>query len=109
MGITKVALGTPYDENLTMQGKQNLQSYGIEVVNFDWLRNVRKRLADERSVPSYVIFGDNTLRHMARVYPTTLAALRFLEGISEKKQSEFGDAFVAEVATHLKTYPKVRF
>jgi maleate cis-trans isomerase len=41
MGITKVALGTPYDENLTMQGKQNLESYGIEVVNFDWLRNVR--------------------------------------------------------------------
>jgi ATP-dependent DNA helicase RecQ len=78
-------------------------------VLFDRLRKVRKRLADERSVPSYVIFGDNTLRHMARVYPTTMAELRFLEGISEKKQSEFGDAFVAEVATHLKTYPKVRF
>ena len=24
-----------------MQGKQNLESHGIEVVNFNWLRNVR--------------------------------------------------------------------
>ena len=41
LGIKKIALGTPYDENLTRQGKQNLESYGIEVVNFNWLRNVR--------------------------------------------------------------------
>ena len=41
LGIKKVALGTPYDEKLTLEGKQNLESYGIEVVSVDWLRNVR--------------------------------------------------------------------
>jgi len=61
LGIKKVALGTPYDENLTLQGKKNLESYGIEVVNFDWLRNVRSifeeppnrayRLGKEVNVP----------------------------------------------------------
>ena len=61
LGIKKVALGTPYDQNLTLQGKQNLESYGIEVVNFDWLRNVRSifeeppnrayRLGKEVNVP----------------------------------------------------------
>ncbi len=76
---------------------------------FDRLRRLRKKLADERAVPAYVIFGDNTLRHMAREYPTKVADLRFIEGISERKQSEFGDAIVAEVASYLKTYPKVKF
>ena len=76
---------------------------------FDRLRKLRKKLADERAVPAYVIFGDNTLRHMAREYPTKVADLRFIEGISERKQSEFGDAFVAEVGNYLKTYPKVKF
>lgn len=76
---------------------------------FDRLRKVRKRLADERGIPAYAIFGDNTLRHMAREYPVTVSALRFLEGISEKKQSEFGGFFASEVREHLKTFPKVRF
>jgi ATP-dependent DNA helicase RecQ len=76
---------------------------------FDRLRKLRKKLADERAVPAYVIFGDNTLRHMAREYPTKVADLRFIEGISERKQSEFGDTFVAEVNNYLKTYPKVKF
>jgi ATP-dependent DNA helicase RecQ len=76
---------------------------------FDRLRKVRKRLADERGIPAYAIFGDNTLRHMAREYPVTVSALRFLQGISEKKQSEFGGFFASEVREHLKTFPKVRF
>jgi maleate cis-trans isomerase len=41
LGVKRVALGTPYDEKLTLQAKENLESYGREVVSFDWLRNVR--------------------------------------------------------------------
>lgn len=41
LGVTRVALGTPYDEKLTLQGKENLESHGREVVSFDWLRDVR--------------------------------------------------------------------
>jgi maleate isomerase len=41
LGVKRVALGTPYDEKLTLQAKENLESCGREVVSFDWLRNVR--------------------------------------------------------------------
>ena len=41
LAVKRVALGTPYDENLTRQAKENLESYEREVVSFDWLRNVR--------------------------------------------------------------------
>ncbi|MGZ8919547.1 MAG: DNA helicase RecQ, partial [Limisphaerales bacterium] len=40
-------------------------------VLFERLRELRKKLADERNVPAYIVFSDVTLRHMAREYPTT--------------------------------------
>ena len=76
---------------------------------FDRLRKLRKRLADERSVPAYVIFGDTTLRQMAREYPTHIDALRMVGGMGEKKLIEFGETFTSEVAAYLQTYPKVDF
>jgi len=76
---------------------------------FDRLRKLRKRLADARGVPAYVIFGDNTLRLMARDYPENLDALRGISGIGDKKLAEFGEEFVSEIAGYLTTYPKVKF
>jgi len=76
---------------------------------FDRLRKLRKRLADERGVPAYVIFGDNTLRQMAREYPTHIDDLRVIGGMGEKKLAEFGNIFTNEVAAYLQTYPKVDF
>ena len=36
---------------------------------FEELRVLRRRLAEERNVPPYVVFGDVPLRHMAAAYP----------------------------------------
>ncbi len=76
---------------------------------FDRLRKLRKRLADERGVPAYVVLGDGALRQMARDYPVETGSLRGITGIGEKKLAEFGAVFVAEIAAYLATYPKVAF
>jgi ATP-dependent DNA helicase RecQ len=76
---------------------------------FDRLRRLRKRLADERGVPAYVILGDTALRQMAREYPVRVSDLQGVGGIGEKKLAEFGDAFTREIAAYLETYPKVDF
>jgi len=76
---------------------------------FDRLRKLRKRLADERGVPAYVVLGDAALRQMARAYPRQPDALRGITGIGEKKLAEFGAAFVSEIAAYLETYPKILF
>jgi ATP-dependent DNA helicase RecQ len=76
---------------------------------FGRLRAVRKRLADERGVPAYVIFGDATLREMARRYPATKEALAEIFGVGQRKLQEFGDAFAAEIAAHLRVHPRVEF
>jgi len=76
---------------------------------FDQLRKLRKRLADERGVPAYVILGDTTLRQMAREYPVSLAALEGITGMGEKKRAEFGAPFTLEIVKYLQVYPRVSF
>ena len=76
---------------------------------FAYLRNLRKKLADERGVPAYIIFGDATLRQMARDYPTKIEELEGITGVGEKKRAEFGAAFTEAIAKFLETNPRLRF
>ena len=76
---------------------------------FARLRELRKGLADERKVPAYVIFGDATLRQLAREYPETESALEGIFGMGEKKRAEFGVTFTTFIAEFLKTNPKQVF
>ncbi len=71
---------------------------GVDRDLFERLRGVRKALAAERGVPPYVIFHDTTLRAMARERPTTLAALRGVYGVGERKAADFGEAFLEVIA-----------
>ncbi|HEY5812178.1 MAG TPA: HRDC domain-containing protein, partial [Terrimicrobiaceae bacterium] len=76
---------------------------------FTRLRELRKELADQRGVPAYVIFGDATLREMARRYPTTETSMREIFGVGERKLQEFGTIFATAIARHLEAYPRVEF
>lgn len=76
---------------------------------FERLRQLRKRNADERDVPAYVIFSDVALRLMARQYPQTQREFSQISGVGEKKLTEFGAAFLAEISSYLSTYPKQEF
>ncbi|MDI1250753.1 MAG: DNA helicase RecQ [Lacunisphaera sp.] len=76
---------------------------------FERLRTLRKRLADERKVPAYIVFGDTTLRQMAREYPTKVGAMEGISGLGEKKRAEFGELFAAAIAEFLETNPRITF
>jgi ATP-dependent DNA helicase RecQ len=76
---------------------------------FARLRELRKRLADERDVPAYIIFSDVALRQMARNYPANEREFARISGVGEKKLHEFGASFLREIASHLKTNPRQIF
>ena len=67
---------------------------------FDRLRAVRLRLARARGVPPYVIFHDTTLRELARLKPTSVAALSGVYGIGARKAQQMGEEFVDEIRTY---------
>ena len=75
-------------------------------VLFERLRELRKRLADERDVPAYIIFSDVALRQMARNYPKSERDFARISGVGEKKLREYGEVFLNEIALHLATNPR---
>jgi ATP-dependent DNA helicase RecQ len=67
---------------------------GVDAGLFEALRALRRQLAEERQVPSYVVFSDATLREMARARPSTPERLRQVYGVGEAKLATFGEQFL---------------
>jgi ATP-dependent DNA helicase RecQ len=65
---------------------------------FERLRELRKRLADARGVPAYVVFSDKTLRAMAAARPATPGQLLAVSGVGPMKMERYGDTFLEEIA-----------
>ena len=59
------------------------------------LREARRTLAAESSVPPYVIFHDSTLREIAAARPANLADLSRIQGVGETKLKRYGEAMLA--------------
>ncbi|KAA1260276.1 ATP-dependent DNA helicase RecQ [Rubripirellula obstinata] len=67
---------------------------GVDRGLFDEIRGHRSELASARNVPAYVIFGDASLRDMARRRPDNADAFLKIRGVGEQKAKDFGEAFV---------------
>ncbi len=76
---------------------------------FERLRDLRRRLADERNVPAYIIFSDVSLREMARSYPTSTDEFRRIPGVGEQKLHNFAEPFLSEIRSHLDANPRRTF
>ena len=75
-------------------------------VLFERLRALRRKLADDRKVPAYIIFSDVSLREMARDYPTNSSEFRRIPGVGEQKLKDFGKAFLSEIKSHSAANPR---
>jgi ATP-dependent DNA helicase RecQ len=64
---------------------------------FERLRALRKRIADERGIPAYVVFGDRSLREMAVQRPQSLEDLLDIHGVGERKIASYGEEFLAQI------------
>ncbi|MGF1656125.1 MAG: DNA helicase RecQ [Verrucomicrobiales bacterium] len=76
---------------------------------FQSLRTVRSSLAKERGVPPFVIFGDVSLRQMARNYPTDRESFGAISGVGIRKLEDFAEPFLAVIQDHLKEHGRKTF
>lgn len=76
---------------------------------FEQLRELRRKLADERDVPAYIIFSDVALREMARSYPVNEREFSRISGVGKQKLEEFAATFIREIEEYLKSNPKQIF
>ncbi|WPC06721.1 DNA helicase RecQ [Pseudomonas benzenivorans] len=67
---------------------------GEEREQWEALRALRRKLAEEHGVPPYVIFPDATLLEMLRSQPGTLAEMARVSGVGARKLERYGEAFL---------------
>jgi ATP-dependent DNA helicase RecQ len=70
----------------------------VDTALFERLRELRRHLARERSVPPYLIFNDRTLAELAARKPRTSEEFRAIKGVGDKKAAELGPLFLARIA-----------
>lgn len=64
---------------------------------FERLREARTSMAQERSVPAYVICHDSTLRGIAEARPTSVSQLADVHGMGPSRIDNYGEQFLAVV------------
>jgi ATP-dependent DNA helicase RecQ len=71
---------------------------------FEVLRTLRREIAEQRNIPSYVLFTDTTLRDMARVRPGSSDALMTVRGVGEQKVADLGPSFLEAISEYCKSH-----
>lgn len=69
---------------------------------FERLRRLRKRLADEKNVPPYVIFADTSLKDMATNLPENETDFAKIYGVGKEKLKKYSAVFLEEIAKYSK-------
>jgi ATP-dependent DNA helicase RecQ len=67
---------------------------GEERAQWEALRSLRRKLAEEHGVPPYVIFPDATLLEMLRSKPANLTEMAQVSGVGARKLERYGAAFL---------------
>ncbi len=93
-----VSLAVPVAQKITWE-EGSEKAVEAEIL-MQRLRSLRKQLADEQSVPPYVVFQDSTLKLMAQLQPTTITEFGKLSGVGSHKLAQYGDKFLTEIRAY---------
>ena len=67
---------------------------------FEKLRELRRKMSDERNVPPFVIFHDTVLRQMASDLPKSRDSFSRISGVGRVKLEELSEPFVALIGEY---------
>ena len=67
---------------------------------FQHLRALRKTIAQEESIPPYMIFSDKTLRSMCDILPRDEEEFLEVSGVGQRKLEKYGEAFLKCIAEY---------
>ena len=73
----------------------------VDPVLFDMLKDLRRKVAQEKNLPPFVIFLENSLEDMAMNYPTSMEELERIQGVSKGKAIRYGKKFVDLIAKYV--------
>ncbi len=75
---------------------------------FELLKEVRKKVSKEKNLPPFVIFLESSLEDMATMYPTTMAELEKISGVSKGKSLRYGKPFLDAIKKYVEENDVIR-
>ncbi len=82
--------------------KQETETLDYDKILFDKLKLLRKKFAEEKQVPPYIIFNDTALQEMAFYLPSTEEEFLNIKGVGQQKLSDYGHAFLSVINNYLR-------
>jgi ATP-dependent DNA helicase RecQ len=79
-------------ESFDAPGRSAVPWEGVEAGLFEELRLFRRAEAAEKGIPPFVVFGDATLRQLAKVRPSSARGLMAVKGVGAQKRQQYGRA-----------------
>lgn len=73
---------------------------GVDRGLFQRLRELRREIAGQLQAPAYIVFGDATLRDLARRRPSEQAGFLAAHGVGEKKWNDYGERFLEAIGAY---------
>jgi ATP-dependent DNA helicase RecQ len=67
----------------------------------EMLKELRKKVAKEKNLPPFVIFLESSLDDMATMYPTSIAELEKISGVSKGKAMRYGKPFTDLISKYV--------
>lgn len=89
----KVPLNNNYKEETAAEEDMG-QTAVLDELLIKMLKDLRRKEAQKREVPPYVIFQDPSLEDMATQYPITMEDMSQITGVSKGKAERYGQPFL---------------
>ncbi|MCA8831545.1 DNA helicase RecQ [Hymenobacter sp. BT728] len=85
-----------YEEEVKEEQEQEevQQAAGHDEALFEMLKALRKKVAQQKNLPPYVLFQDPSLKEMATTFPTKMEDLSHVSGVGQGKALKFGAPFL---------------
>jgi ATP-dependent DNA helicase RecQ len=87
------------DDEETIAAEAALGSVDDNLLNT--LKDLRKRVAKEKSLPPFVIFLESSLEDMATMFPTSMNDLEKISGVSKGKAMRYGKPFIDLITSYV--------
>ena len=91
-----------YTDIEVQEAQSNVKSSVFDTKLLGMLKDLRKKVAHQKSVPPFVLFQDPSLEDMALQYPITIEELTNINGVGSGKANRFGKEFIAFIAQYVK-------
>lgn len=88
-------------QEMEEEKQHNSASAVLDPTLFKILKALRKKVAQTKLVPPFVVFQENSLEEMATRYPLTIEEMKNINGVSEGKARRYGRAFLDAIKNYV--------